>query len=142
LTSDDFPHSIDRNKISKFYTNALKNPEWGVGRLIELWFQNPDDEHIRELFLVSMAKTPPEIIINTFINYNEEDVRPLLKEIKTPTLIVGSLIGSKIGEYMRDRIPRSKLYQFKTPLFPNLFESEKFNKLLEDFINASEVERS
>jgi pimeloyl-ACP methyl ester carboxylesterase len=142
LKSDDFPYSIDRNKISKFYTNALKNPEWGVGRLIELWFQNPDDEHIRELFRVSMAKTPPEIIINTFINYNEEDVRPLLKEIETPTLIVESLIGSEIGEYMRDRIPRSKLYQFKTLLFPNLFESEKFNKLLEDFINTGELETS
>jgi pimeloyl-ACP methyl ester carboxylesterase len=142
LKSDDFPYSMDRNKISKFYTNALKNPEWGVGRLIELWFQNPNDEHIRELFRVSMAKTSPEIIINTFINYNEEDVRPLLKEIKTPTLIVGSSVLPKIGEYMRDRIPGSKLYQFKTPLFPNLFESEKFNKLLEDFINTGEVERN
>jgi pimeloyl-ACP methyl ester carboxylesterase len=142
IRSDDFPYSIPRDKISKFYTNALKNPEWGVGRLIELWFQNPEDEHIRELLRVSMVKTPPEIIINTFINYNEEDVRPLLKEIKTPTLIVGSSKAAEIGEYMRDRISGSKLYQSDIPLFPNLFEPDKFNKILEDFISADEVENS
>jgi len=142
MKSEDFPYGIPRDKISKFYTNALKNPAWGVGRLIELWFQNPEDEHIRELIRVSMAKTPPEIIINTFINYNEEDVRPLLKEIKTPTLIVGSSIAAEIGEYMRDRISRSKLYQSDIPLFPNLFEPDKFNKILEEFISDVEVENS
>jgi pimeloyl-ACP methyl ester carboxylesterase/DNA-binding transcriptional ArsR family regulator len=142
MRSDDFPYGMPREKISKFYVNALKNPAWGVGRLVELWFQNPEDEHIRELLRVSMAKTPPEIIINTFINYNEEDVRPLLKEIKTPTLIVESSLVPKIGEYMRDRIPGSKLYQFKIPLFPNLFEPEEFNKLLEDFMSTDEVKRS
>jgi pimeloyl-ACP methyl ester carboxylesterase/DNA-binding transcriptional ArsR family regulator len=142
IRSDDFPYTVPRDKISKFYTNALKNPEWGVRRLVELWFQNPEDEHIRELLRVSMAKTPPEIIINTFINYNEEDVRPLLKEIKTPTLIVGSSNAAEIGEYMRDRISGSKLYQSDTPLFPNLFEPDKFNKILEDFISADEVENT
>ena len=142
MKSEDFPYGIPRDKISKFYTNALKNPAWGVGRLIELWFQNPEDEHIRELIRVSMAKTPPEIIINTFINYNEEDVRPLLKEIKTPTLIVGSSIAAEIGEYMRDRISRSKLYQSDIPLFPNLFEPDKFNEILERFISTGEVKKS
>ena len=141
MRSDDFPYGMPRDKISKFYVNALKNPAWGVGRLVELWFQNPEDEHIRDLLRVSMAKTPPEIIINTFINYNEEDVRSLLKEIKTPTLIVGYSRMLEIGEYMRDRIPGSKLHQSKSPVFPNLFEPEKFNKLLEDFMRTGEVKR-
>jgi pimeloyl-ACP methyl ester carboxylesterase len=141
VKSDDFPYGVPRDKISKFYTNALKKPEWGVGRLIELWFQNPEDEHIRELLRVSMAKTPPEIIINTFINYNEEDVRPLLKEIKTPTLIVGTSIHPEIGEYMRDHILGSKLYQSDIPLFPNLFEPDKFNEILEEFISTGEVKK-
>jgi hypothetical protein len=43
----------------------------------------------------------------------------------------------KIMKYMSSEIPCSKYHTFKTRVFPNLFEAEEFNKILEDFIAAS-----
>jgi sugar-specific transcriptional regulator TrmB/pimeloyl-ACP methyl ester carboxylesterase len=137
MRTEDFPYSIPREKISKFYVNALKSPQWGVKRLIELWFPNPKDEHLRKWLQNSVEKTPPEIVINTFINYNEEDVRHLLKSISIPTLIFGSVKLPEIGQYMNNQIPNSKLVMHKSGLFPNLFEAEEFNSVLEKFITSN-----
>ncbi len=139
MRADDFPYSIPREKISKFYANALKSPEWGVKRLIELWLPNPKDEHLREWLRNSVEKTPPEIVINTFINYNEEDVRHLLEIISIPTLIFGGSKLPEIGEYMNNRIPDSKLHILKSNIFPNLVEAQEFNRILEDFITSDQI---
>ena len=139
IRTDDFPYSIPREKISMFYTNALKNPKWGVKRLIELWLPNPKDKRLRDWLQNSVRKTPPEIIINTFINYNEEDVRHLLKLISIPTLIFGDSKLPEIGDYMNNRIPNSKLCTLKSGLFPNLFQAEEFNKILENFILSDQM---
>jgi pimeloyl-ACP methyl ester carboxylesterase len=138
LRTNDFPYGIPREKISPFYTNALKKPKWGVKRLMELWFPNPKDQHIRDWLQKSVEKTPPEIIINTFINYNEEDVRHLLKLISMPTLIFGSSKLPEIWEYMNSRIPNSKLHLIEGNIFPNLFRAEEFNRILEEFILSEE----
>jgi hypothetical protein len=116
----------------------LKNPKWGVKRLMELWFPNPKDQHIRDWLQKSVEKTPPEIIINTFINYNEEDVRHLLKLISMPTLIIAHSKFTEIGEYMNNRIPNSKLRLLEGNIFPNLFQAEDFNSILEKFIISDE----
>jgi sugar-specific transcriptional regulator TrmB/pimeloyl-ACP methyl ester carboxylesterase len=134
IRTDDFPYGLPREKISLFYTNALKNPKWGVKRLIELWFPNPKDQHLRDWLQKSVDKTPPEIIINTLMNYNEEDVRHLLKLITIPTLICGNSKFPEIGEYMNKLIPDSELHLFDSGLFPNLFRAEEFNRVLETFI--------
>ncbi|MGD9131800.1 MAG: alpha/beta fold hydrolase [Candidatus Bathyarchaeota archaeon] len=139
MRTDDFPYSIPREKISKFYVNALKSPEWGVKRLIELWLPNPEDEHLREWLRNSVEKTPPEIVINTYINYNEEDIRNLLGIIPIPTLIFGGNKGLEIAEYMNSRIPDSKLHLLKSDLFPNLFEAQEFNRILDEFITSEQI---
>ena len=138
IRSKDFPYSLPREKISPFYTNALKNPKWGVKRLMELWFPNPKDQHIRDWLQKSVEKTPPEIIINTFINYNEEDVRHLLKLISIPTLLFSTSKLPQIGKYMNSMIPNSKLYLLDDNIFPNLFQAEEFNRILKKFIISDE----
>ncbi len=138
MKTKDFPYGVPREKISPFYTNALKNPKWGVKRLMELWFPNPKDQHIRDWLQKSVEKTPPEIIINTFINYNEEDVRHLLKLISIPTLLFSSSKFPQIGEYMNSMIPNSKLCLLEGNIFPNLFQAEEFNRILEKFIISDE----
>jgi hypothetical protein len=52
-------------------------------------------------------------------------------------MILGFPKMAKIAKYMTEKIPSSEYYEFKTHIFPNLFEAEKFNKILEDFITSS-----
>jgi hypothetical protein len=47
---------------------------------------------------------------------------------------------AKIMKNMSEKIPRAKYHEFKTHIFPNLFEAEKFNKTLENFINRESLQ--
>jgi len=135
IRSDDYPYAqIDPERIKMFYSKALKSPSWGVKKLSEMFFPKPEYKHFRERY-VNFPTTPPAIVINAFINYNKEDVRPLLKKITIPTLVLSYPRMSEIMKDMDSRIPKSKYYEFKTPIFPNLFEASKFNRILENFIN-------
>ena len=88
-----------------------------------------------------MEKTPPEIFIDGFRNYVEEDVRPLLEKIKIPTLILHGEhdrgCSLDVAKYLNERIPRSQMYTFKDePHFVNLTAADKFNIILEKFVTA------
>lgn len=136
IRSDDYPYGIEREKIEPYYVKALESPSWGVKKLSEMFFPKAEYKNFRERYL-TFSGTPPEIVINALINYHKEDVRHLLGKIAVPTLIFGFPQMSKITEYMSERIPSSEYYEFKSHIFPNLFEAEKFNKILEGFITAS-----
>jgi hypothetical protein len=69
------------------------------------------------------------------MHYHEEDVRPLLGKISIPTLVLGFPQMTKIMKDLSRKIPVSEYHEFMTHVFPNLFEAEEFNKILEDFIN-------
>jgi hypothetical protein len=40
---------------------------------------------------------------------------------------------------MNNRIPNSKLHLLKSDLFPNLFEAQEFNRILEEFITSEQI---
>ncbi|MFX0202668.1 MAG: alpha/beta fold hydrolase [Candidatus Hodarchaeota archaeon] len=135
IRSDDYPDGlIQRHRAEQFYVQALKSPSWGVKKLAEFYFPKPEDKHFRERYL-TFSGTPPEIVINALMHYNEEDVRPLLGKITIPTLVLGFPQMAKIMKSMSEKIPGSEYHEFKTRIFPNLFEAEEFNKILENFIN-------
>ena len=135
IRSDDYPDGlVQRDRIEQFYVQALKSPSWGVKKIAEFFFPKPEDKPFRERYL-TFSGTPPEIVINALMHYNEEDVRPLLGKITIPTLVLGFPQMAKIMKNMSRKIPGSIYHEFKTHIFPNLFEAEEFNKILEDFIN-------
>jgi len=137
IRSDDYPIGVwSRNNMELYYTQAKKSPSWGVKKLGEFFFPRPEDKYFRERYL-TFSGTPPEIVINAFMHFNEEDVRPLLGQISVPTLVLGFSRMSKIMKNMSEQIPGSKYHEFKTHIFPNLFEAEEFNKILEAFIIAN-----
>ncbi len=135
VRSDDYPYGNERDKIESYHSKALESPSWGVKKLGEMFFPRPEYKHFRERYL-TFSGTPPEIVINALINYHKEDVRPLLGKIAIPTLVLGFPQMAKIMKYMSEKISGSKYYEFKSHIFPNLFEAEEFNKVLEDFITT------
>jgi pimeloyl-ACP methyl ester carboxylesterase len=136
IRSDDYPFGIKREKIEPYYVKALESPSWGVKELSKMFFPKAKYKNFRERYL-TFSGTPPEIVINALINYHKEDVRHLLCKLTIPTMILGFPKMAKIAKYMTEKIPSSEYYEFKTHIFPNLFEAEKFNKILEDFITSS-----
>ena len=82
---------------------------------------------------------PPEIqLIYSKLSW-EVDIRPFLDKIKIPTLILHGekdAIPLKAVEAMSKKIPRSKLYVFKGAHLVSLLESEKFSKVLEEFLTS------
>jgi len=137
IRSDDYPIGLtERDKMKLFYTQALKSPSWGVKKLGNFFFPGPEYKNFRERY-ATFAGTAPEIVINALVNYNKEDVRPLLGKIAVPTLVLGFPQMAKIMKYMSEKIPGSRYHEFKSRIFPNLFEAEKFNKILEAFITTS-----
>jgi non-heme chloroperoxidase len=140
IKSEGYPEGLAQpDRIEQFYTQALKSPSWGVKKLAEFFFPRPEDKPFRERYL-TFAGTPPEIVINALIHFNKEDVRSLLGKITIPTLVLGFPQMAKIMKNMSEKIPRAKYHEFKTHIFPNLFEAEKFNKTLENFINRESLQ--
>jgi sugar-specific transcriptional regulator TrmB/pimeloyl-ACP methyl ester carboxylesterase/DNA polymerase III delta prime subunit len=126
---------------------AKKPPSWRVRKFWETIFSNPGTEHLVDWGLKSTQKTPPEIFVNTFKNWMNEDVRPLLGKINIPTLIIQGekcLIPLEKAKYLNENISESKLLIIKRTensigVFPNIFEGSKHNKILERFITTSEI---
>ena len=122
-------------------------PSWRVRKFWETIFSVPGSEHLVEWGLKSTQKTPPEIFVNSFRNYMNEDVRPLLRKINIPTLILQGekcLIPLEKARYLNKNISGSKLLISKKPekwidVFPNIFEGDKYNKILEQFITTGKL---
>ena len=99
---------------------------------------------MREWGYKSAQRTPAKIFVKTLYNFKKEDVCSLIKQIEIPTLLLyGDMKESVLEgiEKMKNIIPGSKLYIFRNtgPCFINMFAANKFNKILETFINSGEL---
>ena len=135
---------FDKKKSEENHEQVLKYPSLGVRRFWEKLVPEPRWETLREWGLKSSEKTPPEIFVKSLHNLSKEDVRPLLGKIIIPTLI---LAGDKtpyvcgIVKYLKESIPNSRAFVFEGLglCFLNMKATEKFNELLESFIDTGEI---
>ena len=136
--------NFTQNKFEEAYKKALKFPSRCITSFWETTIPDPRFESMREWGLKSAKKTPPAIFVNGLFNNWREDVRPLLNKIDIPTLI---LSGGKKGDAfekvkkLKEKIPGSEVFIFRGmgPCFINMFAANKFNKILEQFINTGEI---
>jgi len=89
-------------------------------------------------------KTTNEITVNSLWNWLNEDLRPLLKKIDVPTLIMhgenDKVLRWEIAKYMHENIPGSRMHLFKEKgHFPSVTAADKFNKTLEEFIMTGKL---
>jgi len=153
--------NYSKKQLNSFWAKAFLNPSLGVKKLSEhltkimdyAWseyrvrdkqildtFKAKDEQTLQLFKMVSII--PPEIqLIYSKILW-ETDIRPFLDKIKTPTLILHGekdVIPLKAVENMSEKIPESKLYVFKGARFVSLFESQKCNKVLEEFFTSGTI---
>jgi len=144
IASDDFSHGVPsamfKNFLAFFEESYLK----GLRFFMTLLYPEPGTEYLKELGFRICQKTTQEIAINSLINFSKEDIRPLLGKIKIPTLILHGendrVFLSECTKYMHENIPGSEMYIFKDKgHLPSLTATDKFNKILKEFITTGKL---
>lgn len=103
-------------------------------------FKDKPDPKDYEWILAEMDRLPASIESTIVFNQTAVDYRESLSNVDVPTLICFGSVGFfpvGAGEYIQERIPESKLVEFKNSshlLF--LEETEKFNQELDAFFSS------
>lgn len=141
MATEDFPHGFSQHEAEQQFAALEKSyPIWLRG-FLELIFPEPGTEYLKEWAFRMSQKTPKTIASNSLKNLFEADLRPLLKRINIPTLIMNGqndgAVRPKGAEYMHKNIQESKMYTFNDiGHFPSITAAEKFNKILKEFITT------
>ena len=143
MATDDFPIGMPANML----VEAQRAPEgfdWAV--FLETVFPEPGTNYLREWGLKMALKTPPEISLNSIANLFVADLRPLLKKIDMPTLILHGekdMVFTSVSEgakYMQENIQGSKNYIIKDAgHFPSITAADKFNGILKEFVTTGKL---
>jgi non-heme chloroperoxidase len=133
---------IDKEAFEKSYKKALRYPSLGIKMFWETFFPDPSYQPLRDWGLRVSEKTPPKIFLKSHHNLSEEDVSSLIKKISVPTLMLnsgyyGDMNAPKnitwVQEYVSDS--ETPLSITVKSLFLNVYLPEKFNKIMENFLN-------
>jgi sugar-specific transcriptional regulator TrmB/pimeloyl-ACP methyl ester carboxylesterase len=129
---------VEQKKIDTFWAMAFQNPSWGCKKILEQMTTNFSRRtYVEDQNLVKVIPTlvKPTLLINTRIIMDTE-VRPLLSKITIPTLILQAEKSSSPKENLEllKTIPNSKVHIFKDAYFITYKETNKFNKVLEEFL--------
>jgi pimeloyl-ACP methyl ester carboxylesterase len=147
MATDDFPYGMPASGLVEIQRAfAMGSYSMAMGAFLELIFPEPGTNYLREWGLKMALKAPPEIAVNSLTNLFQADVRPLLKKIDIPTLILHGekdIVFTRVSEgakYMHENIQGSKNYIIKDAgHFPSITAADKFNKILKEFIATGKL---
>ena len=134
---------LEQKKIDTFWAMAFQNPSWGCKKILEQMTTNFGRRtYVEDQNLVKVIPTlvKPTLLINTRIIMDTE-VRPLLSKITIPTLILQGEKSSYPKENLEllKTIPNSRVHIFKDAYFITYKETDKFNKVLEEFLVSETI---
>ena len=146
LATDDFPYGMPENSLAPLLTITKETYSNVARAFIELIFSESGTEYLKEWGLKMGVKTPMEISVNSFMNFVKEDLRPLLRKIDMPTLILHGekdIIFTRVSEgakYIHENISGSKNYIFEGKgHFPSITAADKFNRTLKEFVTTGKL---
>jgi pimeloyl-ACP methyl ester carboxylesterase len=137
-----------KRRFKEFWALALQSPSWGLKNFHDR-VMGPFNPRrwvgIRSrLGIKSESKCPPEIILIGYKLLLEVDVRSFLGKVRIPTLILHGekdIMPMENVEYLKKRIPSSKLYIFKDADVVSVLKPDEFNRVLEEFLTTGQVPR-
>jgi len=137
-----------KRRFKEFWALALQSPSWGLknfhDRVMAPFNPRRWMELRSRLGIKSASKVPPEIILIGYKLLLEADVRPFLGKVRIPTLILHGekdIMPMENVEYLKNRIPGSKLYIFKDADVVSVLKPNEFNRVLEEFLTTGQVPR-
>ena len=137
----------EKRRFEEFWVLALQSPAWGLKNFYDkiLAPSYPRWVGIRpRLGIRSERKVPTEIMLISWKLLIEADVQPFLGKIRIPTLILHGekdIMPMENVEYLKKRIPGSKLHVFKDAALISVTKPDEFNKTLEEFLTRGHVSK-
>jgi len=146
IATDDFPYGMPQNFVDTQRALAMESSSKWMRVFLGLIFQEPGTEYLKEWGFKMSQKTPQEIAMNSITNLFQADVRPLLRKIDIPTLILHGekdIVFTCVSEgakYMHENIQGSKTYIIKDAgHFPSITAADEFNRILKEFITTGKL---
>lgn len=146
LATDDFPYGMPESSLAPLIAITKETYSNVARTFMELIFSESGTEYLKEWGLKMAVKTPMEITVNSFMNYVKEDLRPLLRKIGMPTLILHGekdIIFTRVSDgakYIHENISGSKNYMFEGKgHFPSITAADKFNRTLKEFVTTGKL---
>jgi pimeloyl-ACP methyl ester carboxylesterase len=146
MATDGFPYGTPEDEFDKMSALAMESYAKWLEGFMELIFPELGTEHLKEWGFRLAQKTSKEIALNSLSNLFMADLRPLLRKINIPTLILhgenDGAVSFENARYMQQNIHGSKMYIFKDKgHFPSITAAEKFNQILEEFITTGKLKK-
>jgi sugar-specific transcriptional regulator TrmB/pimeloyl-ACP methyl ester carboxylesterase len=147
LSSEDEHY---KKRIDDFWINAFQNPSWGLKKIKERitpsYFEWEKKAVPRSPDLFRIWNEIPEIASIIMMKLIMEiELEPLLDKINIPTLILhgeNDPVSLSSVKKLNAKIPSSDLYIFKGVRLPTIFEAEKFNEKVENFLKNNVTEEN
>jgi pimeloyl-ACP methyl ester carboxylesterase len=147
MATDDFPYGLPLEATQPFLSGLSQSYSTVFGAFVETIFPEPGTNYVREWGFKMSQKTPPEIAANSLSNLGLADLRPLLRKIDIPTLILHGEKDTNVftnvsegAKYMHENIQGSKNYLFEgIGHFPSITAAEKFNRILKEFVTTGKL---
>jgi len=145
--ADDFLYGMPQDFFDAGQALAMESPSKWMRVFLESIFPEPGTDYLMEWGFKMSQNTPQEIAMNSITNLFQADLRPLLKKIDVPTLILHGendiIFPMRVSEgakYMHENIPGSKMYIFKDAgHFPSITAADEFNEILKEFITTGKL---
>jgi pimeloyl-ACP methyl ester carboxylesterase len=107
---------------------------------VPLMLHQPDDQ-TKTWMVEEILQVPPAIASTILVDQTLQDYRPLLPEIRVPTLVLfgedTKLTNPAAGRYIAEQVPGARFKSFPNSSHcPFYEESEAFNKALTEFVDA------
>lgn len=135
LKSDDYPGVITTPQAHKFLLGFQEDRAKATEQFIRGMFKsNPPESLIKELTKSSL-KTPMAAAASLYFDLFSGDRRQALLHIAVPSLFIATPEDQAVGEYLKNKTPRSDLKIIEgggSAMF--LEKPQAFNQILESFL--------
>mgnify|MGYP001156266243 CR=1 FL=1 len=133
----------NRLKLTRKHTMAYQETKKEEIDFIEKMFIQKPDSHMLDQLKAEYKKAPAYVRSLLILDLFCSDYRDVLEQINLPTLILRGSWHKKekddpVGKYMNSKIRNSRFVRFyKSGHCPFLEETDKFNRVLSEFIEAN-----
>lgn len=139
LAAEDFPYGLPEQQLQQLLGAMQADYAAGMRFFVDLFFPEPNTDQLKEWVHGISQQTIPAVAISCMANVAGTDLRPLLKQVTVPTLVLHGALDQAssppINVYMHAQIPNSEIHEFPGKGHaPFLTDAEAFNKRLRAFV--------
>jgi len=142
LEQEDYEHGVfDFDELVDLMELAQTDHHELANVLIDQMIKDDPSPELERLMFDEIARVPPSVKSAIFFDQSVRDYRAVLPEIDVPTLVClgddETLLETGGVEYIARQVPDAGLQRFtESGHCPFIEESEKFNRVLAEFIDA------